>query len=80
MFEQSGSSVSALLLCSLIFWFTITFIGFGLFAPPNGTVIVALALCALAVSGAIFVTLEMYRPFEGLAQLSSAPVRDALTR
>ena len=80
MFEQNGSSVSVLLLCLLIFWFTITFIGFGLFAPSNGTVVVALILCALAVSGAVFVTLEMYRPFEGLVQLSSAPVRDALTR
>lgn len=78
MYEQSGTSLSAPLLVLLIFWFTITFVGFGLFSPPNATVVVALALCALAVSGAIFVTLEMYKPFEGIVQLSSAPLREAL--
>jgi ABC-type amino acid transport system permease subunit len=78
MFEQSGSSISWPLLVLLIFWFTITFIGFGLFAPSNTTTIVALALCSLAVAGAIFVTLEMYTPFQGLVQISSAPLRDAL--
>lgn len=78
MYEQSGMSLSAPLLVLLIFWFTITFVGFGLFSPPNATVIVALALCAMAVSGAIFVTLEMYKPFEGIVQLSSAPLRQAL--
>jgi hypothetical protein len=77
--QQNGSSLSVALLCVLIFWFTITFIGFGLFSPVNATVVMALALCALAVSGAILVTLEMYRPFEGMVQLSSAPLREALT-
>lgn len=78
MYEQNGSSISAALLVLLIFWFTITFIGFGLFSPPNVTVLVALGLCALAVSGAIFVTLEMYTPFKGIVRLSSAPLREAL--
>jgi hypothetical protein len=78
MYEQSESSLSVPLLVLLIFWFTITFIGLGLFSPPNATVIVALGLCALAVSGAIFVTLVMYTPFQGFVQLSSAPLREAL--
>jgi hypothetical protein len=78
MYEQSDSAVSMPLLVLLIFWFTITFIGFGLFAPTNTTVVVALGLCALAVSGAIFITLEMFSPFRGLVQLSSAPLREAL--
>jgi len=78
MYEQSGSALSVPLLAVLIFWFTITFVGFGLFSPPNATVIVALGLCALAVSGAILVTLEMYSPFQGIVQLPSTPLRDAL--
>ncbi len=78
MFEQGAESISVPLLVLLVFWFTITFLGFGLFAPSNPTVIVALALCALAVSGAVFITLEMYTPFEGIVRLSSAPVREAL--
>lgn len=78
MFEQSGSAISVPLLVLLIFWFTITFVGFGLLAPPNGTVAVALGLGALAVSGAIFVMLELYTPFEGIMRLPSAPFREAL--
>jgi hypothetical protein len=78
MYAQSGSSVSTPLLVVLIFWFTITFVGFGLFSPANPTVVVALGLCALAVSAAIFVMLEMYTPFQGLVQLSSGPLREAL--
>jgi hypothetical protein len=78
MFEQAGSGVSWPLLILLIFWFTITFTGFGLFAPSNATVSVALLLAALAVSGAIYVMLAMYSPFEGVVQLSSAPLREAL--
>jgi len=78
MFEQTGSSISMALLVLLIFWFTITFIGFGIFSPLNATVAVALGLAALAVSGAIFITLEMYSPFQGLVQIPSTPLRQAL--
>ena len=78
MFEQSASSISFPLLVLLVFWFTITFTGFGIFAPSNTTVSVAFALCALAVAGAVFIALEMYSPFQGLLQISSAPLRDAL--
>jgi len=80
MFEQGAESISVPLLVLLVFWFTITFVGFGLFAPSNATVLVALGLCALAVSGAIFITMEMYTPFEGVVRLSSAPLREALLR
>jgi hypothetical protein len=79
IYEQSGSSLSVPLLVVLIFWFTITFIGFGLFSPPNATVVVALGLCSLAVSGAILVTLEMYTPFQGIVRIPSTPLREALT-
>jgi hypothetical protein len=78
MFEQAGSTISPPLLVLLIFWFTITFIGFGIFSPPNPTVAVALGLCALAVSGAIFIMLEMYTPFQGIARIPSTPLREAL--
>jgi arylsulfatase A-like enzyme len=42
------------------------------------TVIATLFLCAVSVSGAIFLILEMYTPFEGVIQISSAPLRNAL--
>lgn len=62
----------------LVFWITIIFFSFGLFAPHNGTVIATLLVCALSVSGAIFLILELDHPFKGLIQLSSAPLRNAL--
>jgi hypothetical protein len=78
MFEQQGSSISLPLLIVVVFWFTTTFIGFGLFAPRSATVIATLCVCALSISGAILLVLEMSSPFEGLVQISSAPVRGAV--
>jgi hypothetical protein len=66
------------LLIVVVFWLSINFISFGLFAPHNATVIATLMLCALAVSGAIFLILELYSPFGGLIQISSAPMLNAL--
>src|SRR4029077_15867480 len=66
MFEQGSASVSLPLLAVLVFWLAIVFASFGLFAPPNLTVIGTLFLCALSVSGAVFLILEMYTPFQGL--------------
>jgi UDP-N-acetylmuramyl pentapeptide phosphotransferase/UDP-N-acetylglucosamine-1-phosphate transferase len=76
--EQQTSSVSKPLLAVLIFWLTAIFLSFGLFAPPNATVITALCISSLSVSGAIFLILEMYTPFSGLIKISSAPLRFAL--
>ena len=59
-------------------WLTVIFISFGLFAPFNSAVIASLFVSALAVSGAIFLILEMYAPYEGLIQISKAPLRAAL--
>jgi hypothetical protein len=78
MFEQAGSFISIPLLAVLVFWLATIFISFGLFAPRNPTTIAALFVCALSVSGAIFLILEMYSPFQGLMQISSAPLRNAL--
>jgi len=78
MFEERSNSISIPLLAVLVFWLAIVFASFGLFAPPNATVIATLLLCALAVSGAVFLAVEMYTPFKGRMQLSSAPPRNAL--
>jgi hypothetical protein len=78
LYEQSGRSIPMPFLVLLIFWATIIFLSFGLFAPPNATVIAALFLCALSVSGAIFMILELDRPFTGLIQISNAPVLSAI--
>jgi hypothetical protein len=76
--EQQAASVSKPMLVVLVFWLTAIFISFGLFAPRNATVVTALCISGLSVSGAIFLILEMYTPFRGLIEISSAPLRFAL--
>jgi hypothetical protein len=78
MYEQNASSVPLPLLVVLVLWLTIIFVSFGLFAPRNATVVASLFVSALSVSCAILLILEMYRPFEGLIQISGAPLRAAL--
>lgn len=78
MYEELQNSMSLPLLVVVIFSLAITFISFGLNAPSNATVIFTLMVCALSVSGVIFLILEMYQPFQGLIQISSAPLRSAL--
>jgi len=80
LFEQLGGSIPVPFLVLLVFWLTIIFASFGLFAPRNATVIAAFFVCALSVSGALFLILELDRSFEGLLQVSSAPLRAALTQ
>jgi hypothetical protein len=79
MYEQGTGSLSKPMLMILVFWLIAIFISFGLFAPRNATVITGLFLAGLSVSGAIFLIVELYEPFGGLIEISSAPLRDALT-
>jgi hypothetical protein len=80
LFAQKESSIPLPFLVVLVFWLTIIFVSFGLFAPANATVVFTLFVCALSVAGAIFLILELDRPFGGLIQVSSAPLRDALVQ
>jgi hypothetical protein len=51
-----GVSVSTIVpfLVALVFWLTVIFMSFGLFAPRNATVIAVIFLCALSVSSVVF--------------------------
>src|SRR5262249_44856099 len=57
--ERGTGAVEAPFLVVLICWLTLIFASFGLFAPRHATTIWALALCALSVSAAVFLILEM---------------------
>lgn len=80
MMAQKGSSIAFTLLAVVVFWLTLNFVSFGLFAKPNLTATAALLLAALSVAGAIFLILEMDRPYEGLIHISDAPLREALAQ
>jgi hypothetical protein len=79
IFIQSGNdAVSLPLLAVVVSWLAAIFLSFGVFSPPNRTVLITLLFCAVAVSGAIFIILEMYSPFSGVLRISPQPLYDAL--
>jgi Protein of unknown function (DUF4239) len=80
MLEHMGSSIPLPFLVILVFWLCIIFASFGLFAPRNATVVAVLGVCALSVACAIFLIIELDRSFEGLLQVSGAPMRTALAQ
>lgn len=80
IYEQRAAAISMPFLVVLVFWITVIFISFGLFAPLNATVVASFLVSALSVSSAIFLILEMYTPYEGLIHVSSAPLRAALAQ
>jgi hypothetical protein len=75
-----GASVPLPFLAVLLFWLTITFTSFGLFAPRNAMVVAVLFVCALSVASALFLVLEMDGPFDGVLKVSAEPLRAAYAR
>ena len=65
MYAQAGGTVSAGLLVVLVFWISVLFLGFGLFARANAMVMGALFVGALSASGAIFLILDLDEPYTG---------------
>jgi len=78
VFAAGGTSVPLPFLIVLVFWLTITFASFGLFAPRNGTVFAVLFVCAMSVGSAVFLILELDGPFTGLIRVSPEPLQYAL--
>jgi hypothetical protein len=78
LMEQTQGSIPMPFLVVLVFWLAVIFTGLGLLAPRNPTVVGALLLSALSIAGAIFLILELDRPFEGLIQVSNAPLRNVV--
>lgn len=71
------ASIPLPFLVILLFWLTVTFTSFGLFAPRNTVVHLALFVCALSVGSAVFLVMEMDQPFDGLIRVSADPLRYA---
>jgi hypothetical protein len=78
LIEQTTNALPMPFLVMLLFWLTMLHMSFGLFAPRNATVVIVLLICALSVSGAIFLILEMNHPMTGFIKVSSAPMLKAL--
>jgi len=79
LIEQSQTNLPRIFLVVLTFWLTVLFAQFGLLAPRNRTAKSALFICAISMSCAIFLILELNNPLEGTIKVSSAPLLKALS-
>jgi hypothetical protein len=78
LFVESESVIPTPFLAILAFWLAIVFASYSLFSPLNLTLFTCLCLFAFSAACAIFLILELGRPFTGLMMVSSAPLRNAL--
>ncbi len=78
LFVQKNTGLPTPFLAVLIFWLTIIFLSFTLFAKPTAIVMGALTIFALSATCALYLILELNEPFSGLLQISSEPLRTAL--
>ncbi|MCC6764020.1 MAG: hypothetical protein IT293_05085 [Deltaproteobacteria bacterium] len=75
-----GSSIPLPFLGILVLWLSVLFASFGLFAPRNGTVMIAMLVSSVSIAASVYLVLEMDKPFTGTIRIPSAPVREALVR
>ena len=78
LFAETESLIPIPFLAILAFWLVIVFASYSLFSPLNATLFTCLSVFAFSAASAIFLILELSRPFTGLMMLSSAPLRNAL--
>jgi len=76
--QQLGQGTPKPFVALLVFWLTLLFASFGLFAPRNFISGATLTLCALAVAGAVGMILELEKGFGGLVHISPEPMRHAV--
>jgi hypothetical protein len=80
LFQELGDSIPLPFLVVLVFWLSIIFASFGVFAPRNATVLATLGVCSLSVAGAMLLIVELEQPFGGLFRISDTALRSALSR
>lgn len=76
--QKDQSSLPMPFFVMLVLWLVIIFFSFGMLSPPNATVITVLLVCSLSAAGALYMILELDRPYGGLIEISSTPIRNAL--
>lgn len=76
--EQTQNALPQVFLIVLGLWLVQLFAGLGLLAPLNSTSVIALVTCAISMSAAIFLILELSHPLHGIIQVSGVPLTGAL--
>lgn len=76
--EQVAGTIPLPFLVLLVLWVALIFASLGLFAPRNGTFYAVIVVCALSVASALFLIIEMDRPFGGMLRISEGPMETAI--
>jgi hypothetical protein len=79
LFRPGEGAIPSPFLAVLVLWLGILFAGFGLVSVNYRTAVATLFVCALSVSGAIFLIEDIAHPLEGLMQISRTPARITLS-
>jgi hypothetical protein len=75
---QLASAVARPLLLIIGFWSVLLFLGYGLLSRINAMTIAVLAFGALTVASAIFLIIELHRPYSGLISVPPAALVEAI--
>ena len=75
---QLVSPIAWSLLIIVVAWSAILFCGFGVLSGTNPTTIFALALGAISVASAMYLILDLSRPYSGQFRVSPASLEQAI--
>jgi hypothetical protein len=77
---QEGSEIPSAFINVLLFWLTVLFIHFGIFAQRNALAIMMIFVCALSLASAIYVIMDFNEPAGGFISVSPKPMQNALAQ
>lgn len=78
VYEELGSHLQIPIFLVLVFWLMCIFFSLGIVAPWNYSIIVGFVLSSLSMTGAIYLMLDLDRPYKGMITVSSEPLKVAL--
>jgi len=71
VFTQGDDAIPLPFFVVLVSWLVVIFASFSLFAEPGPIVVASTLVFALSVSSALFLIVDLSRPFQGLMQVSN---------
>jgi hypothetical protein len=75
---QQNSQTPRPFIIVVIFWVSVLFLSYAVFAPVNAIVIVAMLISSISVSMAVNLILDMDHPFSGFIRAPSITMQQAL--
>lgn len=78
LYAHPSDSLAKPFVFVLVLWLCFIFCTFAMSSDANATMLSVLFFCALSAASAIYLIIELGQPFDGLMQVPSGPLRQAL--